>query len=56
MRVFDPDGDLMADEDTAGVRSEELELSIGPGQDYGVELRCWMGSTPDWRFNILVGL
>jgi hypothetical protein len=46
----------MADEDTPGIDAEELQLSIGAGQDYGLELRCWMGSTPEWRLHFLVDL
>jgi hypothetical protein len=56
LRLYDPEGELMADEDTPGIEGEELALSIGPGSDYGLELRCWMGSTPEWRLHFLAGL
>jgi len=56
LRLYDPEGDLMADEDTPGIDAEELQLSIGPGQDYGLEVRCWMGSTPEWRLHFLADL
>lgn len=49
LRLYDPDGDLMAVEDTPGIEPEEVELSIGPGGDYGAELLCWLGDSPDWR-------
>jgi len=49
LRLYDPGGDLMADEDSAGVDGEQVELSIGPSADYGVELRCWLGDEPEWR-------
>jgi len=49
MRLYDPGGDLMAVEDSPGIESEGLELSIGPDADYGVELLCWLGDSPHWR-------
>ena len=55
MRLYDPGGDLMADEDSAGVDGEQVDLSIGPLAEYGVELRCWLGDEPEWRLRFGVG-
>ena len=55
LRLFDPQGELMADEDGAGAEGEALQFSIGPGAAYEVELRCWMGQEPDWRLVFALG-
>jgi hypothetical protein len=55
LRLYDPSGDLMADQDTAGVDGEQVDLSIGPSAEYGVELRCWLGDQPEWRLRFGAG-
>ena len=47
--LYNPQGELIADEHHASDQGEALQLSIGPDAEYEVELRCWMGDQPDWR-------
>jgi hypothetical protein len=47
--LYNPQGELMADEHQASAHGEALQFSIGPDAEYEVELRCWMGDEPGWR-------
>jgi hypothetical protein len=49
LRLYNPAGELLADEDSAGSEGEVVQFSIGPVAVYELELRCWMGEEPDWR-------
>ncbi len=49
LRFYNPAGELLADEDSAGSEGEVVQFSIGPDAAYELELRCWMGDEPDWR-------
>lgn len=49
MRLYNPAGELLADEGSASSGGESVQFSLGPGAVYEVELRCWMGAEPDWR-------
>ena len=47
--LYNPLGELIADEHHASAAGEALQLSIGPDAVYELELRCWMGNEPEWR-------
>ena len=50
MAVYDPDGHVLATLASPDAFGESVDISIGPGATYTVEIRCWLGDDDaSWR-------